>query len=111
MSTTYAASLAEFKADKAVAKADKFALRAAAKVAAAKKQTAIFAAFTDLERSEFLKECFGRYKSFFLEDFNLASTFGLGAEDFGSALFERQQVVFLENRRALLAPLEDLFED
>ena len=111
MSTTYAASLAEFKADKAVAKADKFALRAAAKVAAARKETALFKGFTDLERSEYLKECFGRYKSFFLDDTNLAATFGLGAEDFGSALFERQQVAFLEKRRALLAPLEELFED
>jgi len=111
MSTTYAASLHSFRADKAVAKADKFALRAAAKVAAAKKQTAIFAAFTDLERSEYLKECFGRYRSYFLKDTNLASTFGLTAEDFGSALFERQQVAFLEKRRALLAPLEELFED
>ena len=111
--SSYVSSLlearAEARAEKAADRANKFAVRAAAKADAARKETAVFAAFSAFEKSEFLKACYARYNSLRIEGFNWASTFALSPEDFAGPLFERQQVEWLKDRARLLAPLEEVF--
>jgi len=107
--SAYVSSLIEFRAEKAVNKANKFAARAQAKADAAKVETKTFAGFSTFEKAEFLRHCRARYNSLAIEGFNWTEAFGLTSADFAGPLFERAQVEWLKARAALFAPLEEVF--
>ncbi len=107
--SAYVSSLIEFRAEKAAAKANKYAQRAQAKADAAKVETKTFASFSTFEKAEFLRHCRARYNSLRIEGFNWADGLGLTSADFAGPLFERQQVEWLKERARIFQPLEEVF--
>lgn len=99
--TTYESGLEAFSIEKADASIGRALKKSGIDPRA---ETGTFAAFTALERAEYLKECFGIYRAPFT-----AKVFGLDSEIFAGPLWHRQQVAFLKRREAQFAPLEHLF--